>query len=226
MKKRVRKLGENLRRLIGDDEVIEILRPINATLILKVLLKYSRQNQKPTQSMIARELNISPSTVVRNVENFNKKYLVETKLDARQGKQYEIWLTENGLKIARIIENSETIDLIEDNRTKTVSLMKTNENFVKDLNAIIRVREIRNRELEKQKKVAQEKIATYPKEKDIVSRIRMKELQQFILMADNEIFENNKYINEQKKILKELKMENRSLQHKLDEFIPVTIEEE
>jgi predicted RNase H-like nuclease (RuvC/YqgF family) len=218
MEKRARKFGESFIQLIGNSDVIDVLRPINATRILKKVLEYNQKGEEPTYSIVARDLEISPSTVLRNIVRFNTNtvYLVETE---EHGKEYTIRLTSEGKRIARLIENSESIEMMEEDRKNTESLIEANTKLSKKTKTFNRYKEIILGDLLERKKSLESEIKILSKEKGFDSKIRMRELQQRLLPIDNEISDLIRYINEKKSMLESLKGENYSLQQKLENFL-------
>lgn len=214
--KRTKNFGDSVIRLIGDNDIVEVLKPWYATEILKKILDYDRKRQNQTPSNIAKELNISPSTVTRNVIRFNDKRLVEL---PKNGKGYIIKLTEKGRKNARIIENSESIEKMEEDRKNTLSLINANKNLIGDLKAVVRVREMKLRDFNKHKESINGEIDNFSRGNSIESKLKVKELQQDFISIDQEIFDLIDDIKEKNKFIKKLKEETRSLKIKLDEFL-------
>ena len=216
MQKRVRIFGETLVKLIGNKDIENVLKPINATNILKKILVYNQKGRQPTYSMIARELAISPSTVVRNIVRFNTVYLVVTE---GSGKEYIIRLTDEGRRIARLLENSESIEAMEEDRKNTEKLIKANKELLKNTRPSVKYNEILLKDFEEREKSLEQEIEALPKDKGFDSKIKIRELQQRLLPVENEISYLKRYINEKKAMIESLKGENHSLQRKLDEFL-------
>lgn len=214
--KRTKNFGDSVIRLIGDNDIVNALKPWYATEILKKILDYDQKRHDPTPSMIAKDLNISPSTVTRNVIRFNDNYLVTT---TKHGKGHIIKLTDKGKRYARIVENSESIEKMEEDRKNTLSLITANRNLTGDLKAVVRVREMKLRDLKKHKQSINKEIDNFSRGNSIESKLKVKELQQDFIFVDQEIFDLNDDIKDKNKFIKKLDEETRSLKHKLDEFL-------
>jgi DNA-binding MarR family transcriptional regulator len=214
--RRIKKFSESVIRQIGNKDIEDIVRPWYASQILKQLLEFNQTGVTITVALISKKLKIPPSTVIRNVVRFDDNHLVNTE---KKGKQFIITLTDTGKKYARILENSESIEKMEEDRNYTLALLKANQNLIKDSKAIIHVREMKIKEFEDLKNKIQKEIEHFSRGGTPESQLRLKDLQRRQLLFEQEIFDIKNFIKEKKEFVNKLEDENYLLKHKLDQYL-------